>query len=113
MIQPKQINASEPFSSTFGAHEAEVAAMWIVRFCQERGNWSRFSLNEIQDFYARKGGKGSFWFCCLLAICDTDAYHVMSSTPIRDKQSWIEQDEQGHYYLTKQFIEKCFKNYPA
>lgn len=107
-IKPIEIDASEPLFSTFGAHEAEVAAMWIIRFCQYRKSWEPFLREDIQDFYENHGGQGDFHFCCLIDMCDTDVYHVMAETS--DKVPWIPQikDDLGQFIIPDEFVEKAY-----
>lgn len=109
---PNDIDTSEPFFSTFGAHEADVAAQWIVRYCQFYGNvWQSFSHEEIESFYqARHGTADKFRFCCLIDSCDTDAYHIMAELP--NKQPWIERMLDGRYRITKEFALRCYKKFP-
>ena len=53
-IRPGDIDLSRNFVGAFGHRESEVAAKWIVRFCQERGTlWEPIPLSELQAFYAR------------------------------------------------------------
>lgn len=107
-IKPIEIDASEPLFSTFGAHEAEVAAMWIIQFCQYRKSWEPFLREDIQDFYQEHGGQGDFRFCCLIDMCDTDAYHMFAT--VDGKEPWIEcmKDDMGQFIITEGFIKKAF-----
>lgn len=110
-IKPIEINAARPLHSAFGSHEAEVAAMWIIRFCQYRSNWEAFERDDIQDFYENHGGQGDFRFCCLIDTCDTDVYHVMSMG--QNTEPWVEcmKDDMGQYVITDDFIKQAYKKH--
>jgi hypothetical protein len=112
-IRPSDIDASQPFfGGTFGTGEAEIAAQYIVRFCQRNGNsWRPFTKEQIQAFYEALVGPKEFRFCCLIQHCDTDVYHIISEP--NNKEPWIEQEPDGAYRVTRDFIHRCHERFPA
>lgn len=42
---------------TYGNYESEVSARWIIKFCQDAGDWISFTQAEIDKF-----SKHDFWF---------------------------------------------------
>lgn len=56
-ITPDDIDTSRQFWDSFGSLDAEQSANWIVTFCQERGTWDPFSIEELEAFYCRQGFK--------------------------------------------------------
>lgn len=56
-IRPEDIDVSRHFLSAFGWAQAEIAANWIVRFCQQLGGWKAFTKEDLNKFYLENGGK--------------------------------------------------------
>lgn len=82
-VQPRDIYAKEIFWEAFGHRETEISALFIVRFCQERGGWVPFTHEEIDAF-----SKEDFWFNGLSG-------------------RWVILGRDGRYRVTKAFISAC------
>lgn len=92
-VNPSDIDAREcarlNFFETFGRHETESSAWWIVRFCQTRGSWEPFSFRQIASFFIANGGCGRFTFNGLVS----DEFVVLM--------------DDGLYRVTEEFVLKC------
>lgn len=87
------------FWGAFDNCETEISARWIVRFCQERGDWSPFTLADIEEFYNR-GGYQNFRFNWLLD----------------EHRGWLVIRDEGTertYQVTNDFIYRCYKAAPV
>ena len=51
LIKPEHIDTGEHFWNAFGKCEKEITARWVVRFCQQRGDWGPFHETELTKFY--------------------------------------------------------------
>lgn len=92
-IDPADIRADRHFYDAFDNSETEISAGWIVRFCQERKQgWKPFTYKQIDAFYASKGVKDGFTFNRLIP-------------------SFIVQKGR-RYYITPQFVGKCYTASP-
>jgi hypothetical protein len=49
-IRPRDIESEVAFTQTFGKRESEVAAYWIVRYCQAQRSWSPFEFDKLVRF---------------------------------------------------------------
>jgi len=49
-IRPLDIESDNAFVNTFGGREPEVAAYWIVRFCQARRSWKPFMFEKLANY---------------------------------------------------------------
>lgn len=93
-IKPTDINVDKHFWDAFGNMETEVSANYIVRFCQQMsGDWSPFYKGQIENFYQKFGFK-NFEFNRLLS------------------QGYIVLGEDDKYYITKEFVAKCYASSP-
>jgi hypothetical protein len=64
-IQPEHIDASRIealMGSQFQHLEREVSAMWIVRFCQQKGNWDNFPKQSLQHYCTTHGHSQDYNF---------------------------------------------------
>ena len=50
-IKPSDVNTDVHFYETFDHLGTEIAANWIVRLCQERGDWGPFTRADVDSFY--------------------------------------------------------------
>ena len=117
-IQPKDINAKEHLFGAFDHSETEISAGWIIRFFQERGQgWRPFSYKEIGDYYASKGLCGGFTFNRLVEPGQKvlNAAAVFGGAAPITKSSgggWLVQGDDNKYYVTDDFVARCFKSSP-
>jgi hypothetical protein len=49
-IRPRDIESEFSFDKVFGKREPEVAAYWIVRYCQARRSWAPFEFDRLVRF---------------------------------------------------------------
>ena len=108
-IQPADINASGHLWNAFDHKETEISAGYIVRMCQERGGWRPFTQDDIERFYKKSGHRG-YRFNRLvepgMAFGIVQGHHLKGG-------GWIVRDDAGIYYLTHEFISRCFRSSPA
>lgn len=65
LVRPEHIPVDWDCRSSFGKHEPETAARYIVKLCQQSGGWKPFTYSEIQAIYQQdssveKGDKFDF-----------------------------------------------------
>ena len=92
-IRPEHIDASKHLWDAFGNSETETSAGYIVRLCQEIGEWKSFTYEQIETFY-RKSGFVNYTFNSLLS------------------RGWIVEFN-GMYHITIEFVANCYKSSPA
>lgn len=117
-VQPQHIDASKHFASAFDHMETEISAGWIVRLLQDRGQgWAPFTFEEINAFYSR-WQKDGFIFNRLvdpqmvperLALAFTEGILALR-IPVGG--GWIVPGEDKKYYITVEFVTRCFKSSP-
>ena len=95
-IRPEDIDTEEHFWESFGSHELEILAHWIVEFCQKRGNWGPFTKIELEAFYASKVGRETDFSCWVKKLAE--------------KRNIIESD--GTLCVTHSFVATCFRSSP-
>jgi hypothetical protein len=49
-IRPRDIESDTTFDKVFGKRECEVAAYWVVRYCQARRSWAPFEFDRLVRF---------------------------------------------------------------
>lgn len=49
-IRPRDIESDTSFTKLFGKREAEVAAYWVIRYCQARRSWAPFEFDKLVRF---------------------------------------------------------------
>jgi hypothetical protein len=89
-IQPSDIDTSQHFFDAFDHRETEISARWIVEFCQMRGSWQPFTVDELKAFYTPNDG---FTFNRLLPL----GYVTVTD---------------GVCTLTIEFVAACYKSRP-
>lgn len=116
-IQPEDIDGSRHFFGAFGNRETEISAGWIIRFLQERNqSWKPFKYEDINTFYSKQYTDG-FWFNRLVEAEMIPpnlarAFEGYRDTPIPAGGGWVIMDTTGQYYLTDDFITRCYKSSP-
>lgn len=84
--RPSDITTEGHLWDAFGNHETEISARYIVRLCQQRDNWTPFTINDIEEVYNDAGNYG-YTFNRLIS------------------DGWIV-EENGYYYITVGFVER-------
>lgn len=116
-IQPEDIDTSKRLFDAFDNTETEISAIWIVRFLQDRGmGWDSFTFEEISAFYNRTI-KGEFGFNRLVNpewvppnLARAFAGHHDRPVPVGG--GWIILENDKKYYITEDFVERCFRSNP-
>lgn len=49
-IRPRDVESETAFVKAFGKRESEVAAYWIVRYCQSKRSWLPFDFDKLVRF---------------------------------------------------------------
>lgn len=117
-IQPHDINASGHMFEAFDNMETEISAGWIIRFLQSRDQgWNPFTHEEINNLYSRTFQHG-FRFNRLVeaemvppSLARAFAGHHDPLVP--KGGGWIIKGDDDKYYVTVDFITRCFKSCPA
>lgn len=96
-VRPEHLDATQLPSCSFNKIEAEVTAMWVVRFCQARGRgWESFTDPEIEGFYnkAREPEEAEeFWWNGMLG-------------------TWIQPNGE-HLLVSEEFVARYYAAAPA
>ena len=121
-IKPKMIDTSKRFVSSFGKHERECAAWWLVKFAQDRGSsWEPIELSDIENYIDRnmiEGDSCVYW--------ERPVYNKGVLTWERGSWisngcfliSWGEQLKENIWiirvgdklHFTKEFVDRCYKS---
>lgn len=111
-VQPKDIDISGrfPLLSTFGHRETELAAIFIISFCQQKGGWVAFTYRELDEAYAQtQEGKWKMKFDMgyRLAVEKYGLYHLFDFYDLVPNLVVLGDD--GKYRVTEEFIRRCHK----
>jgi hypothetical protein len=49
-LRPRDIESETSFDKVFGKRESDVAAYWIVRYCQAKRTWVPFEFDKLVRF---------------------------------------------------------------
>jgi hypothetical protein len=117
-VQPQHIDASKHLFNAFDNSETEISAGWIIRFLQARNqSWEPFTYEEINGFYAQKYQHG-FRFNRLVepemvppSLARAFAGYHDPRIPVGG--GWLVKGDDGKYYVTVDFITRCFQSSPA
>lgn len=117
-IQPNHIDASDHLWDSFDQLETETSARWIILFMQKRGqSWAPFTYDDINSFYSERLRDG-FTFNRLInpemvppSLARALAGHLDERVPVGG--GWIILDADNNYYVTDDFVDRCFKSRPA
>ena len=118
-IKPEHIDASNHMYESFNHMETEVSAGWIVRFMQSRGTgWTPFTFVEINEFYSKVFPDEKFSFNRLVgaemippSLVRAFAGHCDPLIPAGG--GWIILGDDKKYYVTDDFVTRCFKSSPV
>ncbi|MFA6554682.1 MAG: hypothetical protein WCS89_04235 [Candidatus Paceibacterota bacterium] len=117
-ITPEHIDASQHLFDAFDHSETEVSAGWIVRFMQARGKgWTPFTQEEIETFYSKKFNDG-FHFNRLvnpqmIPPSLVRAFEGYMDPLVPAGGGWIILADDKKYYVTDDFVIRCFKSQPV
>jgi hypothetical protein len=117
-ITPEHIDASQHLFDAFDNQETEISAGWIIRFMQAReAGWMPFTMEEIEAFYSKKFSDG-FRFNRLVepqmippSLVRAFAGHFDPLVPAGG--GWIILGDDKKYYVTDDFVTRCFKSRPV
>ena len=87
-IGPNDIDGSRHFFDAFGDSDTEDAAAYIVKFCQKRGMWVGFTLEEVREEF----------------VPNIDFSGLISTHRL------VERD--GAFYITTSFAAACYESSP-
>jgi hypothetical protein len=86
--------------SAFKNSETEVSAAYILRYCQQQGDWTPFTIEQINAFYQRKPKHSEFTFNRLV---EPDWNYGMPGERNLTGGGWIVLVD-GLHYVTDDFI---------
>ncbi len=107
--------SADTMASTFGKHEVEKAAANIIRFCQRRGGWYPFTVEELIAFYKEVGENPRFIFFGLLGAWEDDGMlaQLSESRWRQPRGQYIAIGCDGMYRVTESFIKRCKREKPV
>lgn len=113
-IRPKDFSLDSfgALASTFGKSEVEKTARNIICFCQRRGGWYPFTVEELIDFYKEVGEDPRFIFFGLLGAWEDEGMFAQHTNPWREPPSYLVIGADGMYRVTEQFIQQCASGKP-
>ena len=94
-LTPSDVNLERPSFRPFGTNKANEAAYWIVKYCQDRGDWGPFFREALEAF-------------CTQLYADKPFLDDL----IRTNHIKIHQGR-GVVSLTPLFVAKCYVAAPA
>lgn len=130
------------FWDAFDNSETEVSAFYVVGLCQKLGGWIPFTHEQIEQFYTENGPGDGFTFNRLVdqqavlmnpaeefgrmaehanlcrgmnPIMASLSYTMSHGRPetVRKGGGWIVLGTDKKYYVTDDFVARCFKSSPA
>lgn len=109
LILPSSIDTSQHFWGAFGDSETEDSANFVVRLCQEKGNWLPFTNEEIDALYKKTNEKSEFKFNSL--VDSTNKRQFGGGKSVVDG-GWLSQDG-DKYLVTQNFVRRAYKSSPV
>lgn len=103
-IAPADINCNGHFWDAFGNSETEISAKYVVRLCQQKGGWTPFSDEEIEEFYFEKSGHHGYSFNRLVE--PGWAYGLGERKLVGG--GWVLRGADGLYRVTVEFVLRCY-----
>ncbi|OHA89328.1 MAG: hypothetical protein A2653_01390 [Candidatus Zambryskibacteria bacterium RIFCSPHIGHO2_01_FULL_43_25] len=107
---PLQIEMRGLAVGRFGKHEVEVAAAKLLLFFRSRGEWTRFTIRELVEFYNSQGWDPDLMFFGLSGVWYDDA-----SLKQANREEWTDAPPylvlftDGRYAITEKFIRACME----
>ena len=95
-ISPDQIDVTEDFLGVFGRCASETAAVYIIRLCQKNKGWQPFTLGDLKRIKMDRTDK---------LLVPTGVWCLVQGEFIVHKKR--------RYYLTEEFIQRCYNNFPV
>lgn len=106
-IRPEDIDADQHFYMAFGQAEVEMAAQYVVRFCQKLGGWKAFTKEELNQFYIEIGGPRNLTLHSFsFGLKPTFPFYWLSELLLAQRPG------NDKYCVTDLFIERCFASSP-
>lgn len=100
-IRPKDIESDHAFTNTFGKRDAEIAAYWIVRYCQSRRSWLPFMFEQIATF------------CYVHDQRTAAAYNFLMEGVVHLVIDGLVRLDKQKVTLTTTFIARCYASAPV
>ena len=109
-IQPKDIDVSGRLCllSTFGHRETELAAIFIINVCQQKGEWAALTHEELDEAYVQtKEGQWRIEFDLgyQWAVEKYGLNHLFGFYDLVPNLVVLGDD--GKYRVTEEFIRRC------
>jgi hypothetical protein len=107
-ITPEDIKITDHLWDSFGQHETEVSAEWLVKFAQARGTgWTPFTYDDIEAFYSKSGRLRGFTFNRLIS----GGFIVLAKAgTIGFEDAAFVGYTKDVYHYTEDFIARCYKS---
>ncbi len=103
--QPSEINTDRHLWNSFDHAETEISAVWIVRFCKDRGQgWEPFSEAEIESYYRANSRYQGFSFNRLI---DPGMAFYIQQGYVSKGGGWIVRLPDGRLQVTEDFVNRC------
>lgn len=106
-IRPSDISSEGHLFDAFDHYETEISARYIVRLCQQRGNWHPFTRDEIEAVYQAAGHNDGFRFNRLIEPEYTR--RSLYDTPVPKGGGWIVEGD-GKYFITAEFVRRVHRS---
>lgn len=115
-VRPGDFNlkSADTLASTFGKAEVERAAKNLIHFCQRRGGWYPFTIEELIAFYKEMGENPRLIFFGLVGAWeDNGMLAQLSGNPWHEPRvPYLALGANGMYYVTERFIQQCIREKP-
>ncbi len=126
-IMPSDIDATRPFLRAFGKTETESAALGIVLYCQEKGSWVPFAVDELTAHFRATRAAGKVYPYTSIWKLASDPYYLFMRHP-KEQWSSVPPDTfllhrlnpssgrlerlgpDGKYRVTELFVERCHQS---
>lgn len=100
-IRPKDIDSDSSFTNMLGQRRSEVAAYWVVRYCQARRSWKPFLFDNLAKFCGHHDQQFS-------ATAHSLLLEGMADLVVRK----LVQSDKGIVTLSTSFVARCYENSP-
>lgn len=117
-IQPKNIDVSGnfPLLGAFGHRETEMAAVFIIQVCQQKGRWAALTQHEWDDLYrsTQMGQIAERQLDNFMASPIFKKYNKNSRPPLflfydLDLGGLVVRGDDNRYRVTEGFILRCLR----